>query len=235
MQSDQPSAQPVGRGARYGPPSMPPRSPSCVDKGYAALSVENVAQRAGVHKTTVYRRWKDRESLLIDALAEHMAMDIPDSRHRSDRDRLAGAGTLHRRRRSPARTGRPSSPPCSPEPPSFRRSPRPGGRCSTTGSPGPKPWSPVPSSAANFPADTDPVRADQDPGRADLPAPAHHRRSSRRDHRRPGGAGHAGRRARRRPAYGVRRRTGQRVNEMCRRRQHLVRVTASDSPLACVT
>ncbi|TMR95243.1 TetR/AcrR family transcriptional regulator [Nonomuraea basaltis] len=48
-----------------------------VDKGYAALSVESVAQRAGVHKTTVYRRWKDRESLLTDALAEHMAMDIP--------------------------------------------------------------------------------------------------------------------------------------------------------------
>ncbi|WP_049566614.1 TetR/AcrR family transcriptional regulator [Nonomuraea sp. SBT364] len=48
-----------------------------VDKGYAALTVENVARRAGVHKTTVYRRWKDRESLLTDALAEHMATDIP--------------------------------------------------------------------------------------------------------------------------------------------------------------
>jgi AcrR family transcriptional regulator len=48
-----------------------------LDKGYAALTVENVAQRAGVHKTTVYRRWVDRESLLIDALAEHLATDIP--------------------------------------------------------------------------------------------------------------------------------------------------------------
>nr|WP_311132547.1 TetR/AcrR family transcriptional regulator [Nonomuraea gerenzanensis]SBO97034.1 Transcriptional regulator, TetR family [Nonomuraea gerenzanensis] len=48
-----------------------------VDRGYAELTVEHVAQRAGVHKTTVYRRWKDRESLITDALAEHMAMDIP--------------------------------------------------------------------------------------------------------------------------------------------------------------
>ncbi|MEV0147928.1 MULTISPECIES: TetR/AcrR family transcriptional regulator [unclassified Nonomuraea] len=48
-----------------------------VEKGYAALTVEGVAQRAGVHKTTVYRRWKDRESLLVDALAEHMAVDVP--------------------------------------------------------------------------------------------------------------------------------------------------------------
>ncbi|MFD8563846.1 TetR/AcrR family transcriptional regulator [Streptosporangium canum] len=45
--------------------------------GYAALTVDNVAHRAGVHKTTVYRRWKDRESLVVDALGEHIAADIP--------------------------------------------------------------------------------------------------------------------------------------------------------------
>src|SRR5262245_4386940 len=46
-----------------------------LDKGYAALSIDSVAQRAGVHKTTVYRRWVDRDSLLVDALAEHLATD----------------------------------------------------------------------------------------------------------------------------------------------------------------
>jgi AcrR family transcriptional regulator len=45
--------------------------------GYAALTVENVARRAGVHKTTIYRRWKDRESLIADALSGQIASEIP--------------------------------------------------------------------------------------------------------------------------------------------------------------
>ncbi|GIG68840.1 TetR/AcrR family transcriptional regulator [Phytomonospora endophytica] len=45
--------------------------------GYAALTVEAVATRAGVHKTTVYRRWADRDSLVADALAAHVAADVP--------------------------------------------------------------------------------------------------------------------------------------------------------------
>lgn len=51
------------------------------DVGYAALSVEAVAERAGVHKTTVYRRWPDRETLVIDALTDHVAAErpIPDT------------------------------------------------------------------------------------------------------------------------------------------------------------
>jgi AcrR family transcriptional regulator len=38
--------------------------------GYAALTVENVARRSGVHKTTIYRRWKDREGLVADAVGD---------------------------------------------------------------------------------------------------------------------------------------------------------------------
>ncbi|MGI5286914.1 TetR/AcrR family transcriptional regulator [Nonomuraea polychroma] len=77
MQSDHSAHRPVGRGAKVRAAVHAATLAELADKGYAALSVENVAQRAGVHKTTVYRRWKDRESLLTDALAEHMAMDIP--------------------------------------------------------------------------------------------------------------------------------------------------------------
>ncbi|MEV1001372.1 TetR/AcrR family transcriptional regulator [Nonomuraea sp. NPDC050202] len=77
MQSDQPPARPVGRGAKVRAAVHAAALAELVDKGYAALTVDNVAQRAGVHKTTVYRRWKDRESLLTEALAEHMAADIP--------------------------------------------------------------------------------------------------------------------------------------------------------------
>jgi len=38
------------------------------EKGYPGLSVENVAERAGVHKTTVYRRWATVDALVADAL-----------------------------------------------------------------------------------------------------------------------------------------------------------------------
>ncbi|WP_329619217.1 TetR/AcrR family transcriptional regulator C-terminal ligand-binding domain-containing protein [Streptomyces sp. NBC_01255] len=45
--------------------------------GYTGLTVERVAQRAGVHKTTIYRNWKDVDGLVADALAGHFAGDIP--------------------------------------------------------------------------------------------------------------------------------------------------------------
>ena len=36
--------------------------------GYAALSIDDVARRAGVNKTTVYRRWPTKEDLVTTAL-----------------------------------------------------------------------------------------------------------------------------------------------------------------------
>ncbi|WP_036510256.1 TetR/AcrR family transcriptional regulator [Nocardia aobensis] len=47
------------------------------ERGYAAFTFENVARRAGVHKTTVYRRWPDRDALITDALSESVATKIP--------------------------------------------------------------------------------------------------------------------------------------------------------------
>ncbi len=38
------------------------------EKGYDGFSVEAVARRSGVHKTTVYRRWPTRDALVVDAL-----------------------------------------------------------------------------------------------------------------------------------------------------------------------
>jgi len=35
------------------------------DKGYAALRVEDVAARAGVNKTTIYRRWPTKKDLVV--------------------------------------------------------------------------------------------------------------------------------------------------------------------------
>ncbi|MBM6399979.1 TetR/AcrR family transcriptional regulator [Phycicoccus sonneratiae] len=51
------------------------------DSGYASLSMEAVAERAGVHKTTVYRRWSNREALVTDAVLEGSSTEfgIPDT------------------------------------------------------------------------------------------------------------------------------------------------------------
>jgi AcrR family transcriptional regulator len=45
--------------------------------GYAGLSVEAVASRAGVNKTTIYRRWPTLDDLLVDALMTWSEDAIP--------------------------------------------------------------------------------------------------------------------------------------------------------------
>jgi len=50
--------------------------------GYGMLSLEQVAQRAGVHKTTVYRRWPTKANLLEAAFAA-MVQDSPSARETS--------------------------------------------------------------------------------------------------------------------------------------------------------
>ncbi|WP_422774594.1 TetR/AcrR family transcriptional regulator [Plantactinospora sp. WMMC1484] len=46
-----------------------------VECGYDALGIDAVAERSGVHRTTVYRRWRDVGGLLADVLAEATADD----------------------------------------------------------------------------------------------------------------------------------------------------------------
>jgi AcrR family transcriptional regulator len=51
------------------------------ERGLAGMSIEEVASRAGVGKTTIYRRWTSRGSLALDAfLAEFQAQQpLPDT------------------------------------------------------------------------------------------------------------------------------------------------------------
>jgi AcrR family transcriptional regulator len=45
--------------------------------GLATLSLDAVARRAQVHKTTLYRRWGSREALILEALREQARHSVP--------------------------------------------------------------------------------------------------------------------------------------------------------------
>ncbi|EID11495.1 TetR family transcriptional regulator [Mycobacterium xenopi RIVM700367] len=48
-----------------------------VEHGIDGVTVAAVAARAGVHETSVYRRWRTREDLIVDALLDRSAAQIP--------------------------------------------------------------------------------------------------------------------------------------------------------------
>ncbi|MFF9015285.1 TetR/AcrR family transcriptional regulator [Streptomyces sp. NPDC014870] len=45
--------------------------------GFARMSIEGIARRAGVGKTAVYRRWKSKLSLVLDLLGAFAAQGLP--------------------------------------------------------------------------------------------------------------------------------------------------------------
>ncbi|WUL10526.1 TetR/AcrR family transcriptional regulator [Streptomyces sp. NBC_00354] len=57
-----------GRSARVRAQVLAAVGEVLVAAGYDALTVDAVAERAGVHRTTVYRRWRDVGGLLADVL-----------------------------------------------------------------------------------------------------------------------------------------------------------------------
>lgn len=70
-----------GRSARVRDAILKAAFGELIDNGYAALSVEAVASRAGVNKTTIYRRWPTLDDLLVDALTTWSveALPVPDT------------------------------------------------------------------------------------------------------------------------------------------------------------
>lgn len=72
-----PAGRPVGRGPKVRAAVLAAAMAELAEVGYSALTMDGVAQRAGVHKTTVYRRWPDRDALLVDALTDHAATQTP--------------------------------------------------------------------------------------------------------------------------------------------------------------
>ncbi|MDA0635490.1 TetR/AcrR family transcriptional regulator [Nonomuraea sp. MCN248] len=64
--------------------------------GVAELSMEAIAARAGVGKTTIYRRWANKEDLVVDALAT-IRHPLPPLAGESVRDDLVALLDLARR------------------------------------------------------------------------------------------------------------------------------------------
>jgi AcrR family transcriptional regulator len=48
------------------------------DEGYAEVTMKGVAERAGTGKPVLYRRWKDSDALLADAIAAQVERRMPD-------------------------------------------------------------------------------------------------------------------------------------------------------------
>ena len=68
MSSGATRARPGGRSARVVKDVLAAALTAFAESGYAGLSVEDVAARAGVNKTTVYRRWPRKLDLVSDAI-----------------------------------------------------------------------------------------------------------------------------------------------------------------------
>jgi AcrR family transcriptional regulator len=72
-----PPRRPGGRSARVRAAALDAAIEQLGEGGYAGLTLENVARRAGVHKTTLYRRWGTREALVLEAMLEHARERVP--------------------------------------------------------------------------------------------------------------------------------------------------------------
>lgn len=67
----------IGRGEKVRTAVLAATLTELTEKGYAGLTVDEIARRTGVHKTTIYRRWGDLRTLVLDAMTENATMDIP--------------------------------------------------------------------------------------------------------------------------------------------------------------
>ncbi|MFU0243057.1 TetR/AcrR family transcriptional regulator [Streptomyces scabiei] len=70
-----PERRPGGRTARIRAQVLDAVRAELAETGHEGLTVEGVAARAGVHRTTVYRRWRDVGGLLVDVIDAAGEMD----------------------------------------------------------------------------------------------------------------------------------------------------------------
>jgi AcrR family transcriptional regulator len=73
--------RPGGRSARVRTAVLVATVEELAAVGYSELSLDGVARRAGVHRTTLYRRWGTREALILEVMVERtsQAVTVPDT------------------------------------------------------------------------------------------------------------------------------------------------------------
>lgn len=75
------TARPGGRTAQNRAAVVEATLAELAEHGYDQTTMESVALRAGVHKTTVYRRWRTKERLVAEALeaTAEVRIEVPDT------------------------------------------------------------------------------------------------------------------------------------------------------------
>jgi AcrR family transcriptional regulator len=69
--------RPGGRSARLRDAVFAAVREEMIECGYAGLTIEAIAARAGVNRTTIYRRWGDKPGLVVDVLLDSVSEVVP--------------------------------------------------------------------------------------------------------------------------------------------------------------
>ncbi|MBC9714007.1 TetR/AcrR family transcriptional regulator [Streptomyces sp. TRM66268-LWL] len=91
------TVRPGGRTARVRAAVLDAAGDALAEQGFAGLDLAEVAQRAGVGKTTVYRRWGSTTALVADLLADMAEQSEPRSDHGTLLEDLRANAQLVRR------------------------------------------------------------------------------------------------------------------------------------------
>ena len=77
----EPRGRPGGRSARVGASVLRSAFDVLVERGSDAFTIAEVAERSGVHETTIYRRWETKNALAREACLHHAehSLQIPDT------------------------------------------------------------------------------------------------------------------------------------------------------------
>jgi AcrR family transcriptional regulator len=73
MVTKAPARRPGGRSARVREAVLEATLDELVDHGYAAMTMQGIADRAGVNKSSLYRHWAGKGAVLADALVSKSA------------------------------------------------------------------------------------------------------------------------------------------------------------------